>query len=215
VCGGYASLLEVMCRSVGIKCIIVEGYSKTKISDINKTFKNSDHGWNAVKLHENWYLVDVTWASGYLDSKTRKFVKNYNNSYFLTDPDFFYLKHFPKDKSLFLTENKVKMRNFKRSPIFHDGIIDDNIIEILPKRGIIKIRLKSPLTLKIKSNDHLSSFGISLNNNKKVYIPDVLFINDYYLVQQKFEKPGVYSMTIFANGHAIATYKLKIKKNWP
>ncbi|MGN0614008.1 MAG: transglutaminase domain-containing protein, partial [Porcipelethomonas sp.] len=45
VCAGYAKAYELLCNAVGIDAVMI-----TSII----------HGWNAVKIDGNWYLVDVT-----------------------------------------------------------------------------------------------------------------------------------------------------------
>ena len=50
VCEGYARALQLMLNSVGIDCVCVSGVGNTEL-----------HMWNAVKLGDEWYLVDSTW----------------------------------------------------------------------------------------------------------------------------------------------------------
>ena len=50
VCEGYSRLFQYLCYQVGINCTIVHG-----------TSENQAHAWNAVKLNNNWYHLDVTW----------------------------------------------------------------------------------------------------------------------------------------------------------
>ncbi|HXC03593.1 MAG TPA: transglutaminase domain-containing protein, partial [Bacteroidia bacterium] len=78
VCIGYSSLLRDMCKSVGINCEVISGYSKTQVKDIGQKLRKTDHAWNAVQLSGKWYLVDVTWATGYYDFKKNKAVKKYD-----------------------------------------------------------------------------------------------------------------------------------------
>lgn len=211
VCSGYSSLLQAMCESVGLESMIITGYSKTAVSDINKGLTKTDHAWNAIKLYDKWYLVDVTWAWGYHETKTKKFIKEYNNNYFLTDPDFFYKKHLPKDKKLFLTEKTIKKSDFIKSPIVYNGLINNNIKSIFPSKGEIKIRLKDTLQIKIQTENVINDFTIELKNDRYGYQPNVSKQGDIYVLKQKFEKRGEFTLTIFANHKAVATYRLKIK----
>lgn len=126
VCIGYSTLLKEMCKSAGIECEIIIGYSKTKISDIDKKLKKTDHAWNAFKLYNKWYLLDVTWATSYYDDKKRKSIKSYNELYYLT--------------------------------------------------------------------------------------PQIEQRDNTYFIKQKFEKAGVYELTLFLNGQAVAAYRLEVKE---
>lgn len=98
VCTGYAFLLRELCAYAAIKCVIVDGYGRTKS-------KHPNHSWNAVQLNNKWYLCDVTWASGYMDMDTMSYKKEYNEKYFLTDPAEFANTHKPLDNAWSLLLN--------------------------------------------------------------------------------------------------------------
>nr|WKN36419.1 transglutaminase domain-containing protein [Tunicatimonas sp. TK19036] len=94
VCQGYSELFQEMCRLADVPCYVVGGYSKGFAYTARKSFTNADHAWNAVQLDNEWHLVDVTWGSGGLDDNMR-FVKKFNDSFFLTSPSEFVLNHLP------------------------------------------------------------------------------------------------------------------------
>lgn len=50
VCEGYAKAFQLLMNASGIECIYIPG-----------TANGVGHGWNKVKLDEDWYNVDVTW----------------------------------------------------------------------------------------------------------------------------------------------------------
>lgn len=50
VCEGYAKAFQLLMNACGIECIYIPGRGN-----------NEPHGWNQVKLGEEWYNVDVTW----------------------------------------------------------------------------------------------------------------------------------------------------------
>lgn len=49
VCQSYASSFNLLARLCGLKSIMVSG-----------TLNNGGHAWNAVKLNDTWYMIDVT-----------------------------------------------------------------------------------------------------------------------------------------------------------
>ena len=66
VCIGYAKLVREMCSLVDIQAVIVEGFVK----DDRGNIESEEHAWNAVKINNNWYLLDfclkliyITWVS--------------------------------------------------------------------------------------------------------------------------------------------------------
>lgn len=64
-CGGFANLFKLMCDLAEIECKTIAGYSKTYISGVSKGENAglSNHVWNAVKIQNQWYIVDPTTAS--------------------------------------------------------------------------------------------------------------------------------------------------------
>ncbi|MDR1902105.1 MAG: hypothetical protein LBQ88_07495 [Treponema sp.] len=93
VCEGYANLYNKMCTLAGLESMVINGYSKGfgyrgAIGDY------TDHAWNAVKLNNKWYLVDVTWNAGYVDART--FVKKYSTAYLFLDSRSFLYSHLPE-----------------------------------------------------------------------------------------------------------------------
>ena len=79
-------------------------------------------------------------------------------------------------------------------------------------KGILKIGLKDTLEIKFKSEYEIKSAIIELGNEQFVYIPNIDKKDSTYFIKQKFEKPGVYELTLFLNGSSIAAYRLEVKE---
>lgn len=122
VCEGYSILFKKLCDLTQVECVVITGSSKTKNGDIGKSPRGSDHAWNAVKLENNWHLIDVTWGAGSVDNKTQLFRKEFDSSYFLTSPDLFLLKHFPQDPKWLLTDKTKKY--FTDLPLYYSKSIE-------------------------------------------------------------------------------------------
>lgn len=92
ICMGYAALFKQMCEIANLEAAVVDGYSKgtaTSVPDLSAP----DHSWNAVKIAEQWYLLDATWGSSLLQRD-----ENYttiNEDFFLSPPEDFILTHLP------------------------------------------------------------------------------------------------------------------------
>ena len=84
VCIGYAKLVREMCSLVDIQAVIVEGFVK----DDRGNIESEEHAWNAVKINNNWYLLDATWGA---DNGS------FSKKYFLTAPSVFKENHLPHD----------------------------------------------------------------------------------------------------------------------
>lgn len=113
VCQGYSGLFKALCEEVGIQCEMIPGYSKGYGYVSRNSFTNSDHAWNAVYLNNKWHLLDVTWGAGGINDK-QKFVKDFNEDYFLTDTATFVFKHIPLDPMWQLLDCPVSIEDFAK-----------------------------------------------------------------------------------------------------
>src|SRR5688572_18524690 len=80
VCDGYARLFHSLCNYAGIRSQVITGYARTKWEGPNRRFI-SNHTWNAVQIDGIWWLLDVTWASGYIARSTGEFVRQFDDYY--------------------------------------------------------------------------------------------------------------------------------------
>lgn len=100
VCLGYSNLFRDMCAISGLTAVVVEGHSKQ--GNRPPKMEEGDHAWNAVKIDDVWYLLDVTWAA---DTE--------GNKYFQTPPEVFIIEHLPIDPMWQLLKNPVSPQQFK------------------------------------------------------------------------------------------------------
>jgi hypothetical protein len=212
VCIGYSTLLKDMCNSAGIECEVVIGFSKTSYDQIGRKLKKTDHAWNAVKLYGKWYLLDVTWATCYLDSRKKKLVKDFDELYFLTPPELFIKKHLPEEKKWQLLEKPVSRSKFIKPYIYYSGFTETQLKALQPENGIINIKLSDTLQLKFFSNLAPDLVTLELGNKKYLYYPKTEKGDDYFFIKQKFEAIGTYELTVFSHQKSIAAYKLVIKE---
>lgn len=114
ICTGYAYLIREMTRAVGVPCEMIPGFGRTLQNDSTEQF-SINHSWNAVYLDDKWYLCDATWSSGKF-TKDGKYIKEYNDAYFLADPEIFGRNHFPQDSKWLLVTVKSDWSTFIRGP---------------------------------------------------------------------------------------------------
>ncbi len=135
VCQDYSALFHTVCDAIGVKCIDIIGTSKAHPSHIGKLPKGNDHEWNAVKIGDKWKLIDVTWASGSVDMQTGKFVTDFNDGYFFTEPEVFFLNHFPEDKRLLMIDKTAQQ--FAELPLYYGPYINSDYEFASPEKGIV------------------------------------------------------------------------------
>lgn len=206
VCQGYSTLYKVICDLVGLECEIISGTSKTKYTDIGVLPKIMDHAWNAVKINNEWRLLDVTWGSGYLDQSAGKYISEFNDFYFLTLPSLFNLNHYPENR-VWLLEGLTE-KEFAELPLFYPYYFKMRVMLIEPKQGIIDNPRNNILTLKIKNIDGGSlsyifsdeKYGNMLQPNRE---------GDFYLISIECKRKSNTFLTIFLNNNSIFTLKIK------
>lgn len=212
VCAGYAALLNQMMLEAGIRCVTISGNAKTETNDIGEKLTKPDHAWNAVYLQGQWYLLDVTWASGYFDNKKRKFLKHHNETYFLTPPDIFVKEHFPEDEKWQLLEKPMSKREFIRLPIYYTSWFECQFEEKNLKKGTLYFRMKDTLVFHFTTPCAVNCVSLRLSNQKDSYYPEIVNLNNNYWVKQKFDRRGVYYLTLFVNGTGVSAHRVKIRK---
>lgn len=203
VCQGYSTLHKILCEKTGLECEIISGTSKTTPQDIGKAPGRMDHAWNAIKLNGKWKLVDATWGAGYMDQGTGKFKKLYSDFYFLTDPDKFFLKHYPEDKKWLLTNKTAK--DFTIQPLFYRNYFESNMEIVEPNEGEIKMPKNKIFKLAIK-NCKDKNVIISMANGKNVQ--QISPTSKKSICYYEYTLKGSGFLNVYVNNEAIVTYKI-------
>lgn len=124
VCQGYANVFLALCKEAKIGCLLVSGFSKGHGYDPETIFTantKTDHAWNLVYVLGEWRPLDCTWSTGFR-GEDGKFKRQFDEHWFLTDPEEFLPKHFPfmdgnvkASEALQLMKRPVSMEQFSRS----------------------------------------------------------------------------------------------------
>lgn len=205
ICEGYSILFKALCDSSGIKAEVISGKSKTLASEIGIAYKG-DHAWNSVYLDNKWQLLDVTWASGYCDDSVKKFTKKYDESYFLTPPNKFVLKHYPDDIKKILFPNPPSETQFFSYPLVKSGFFKNEIISFSPMNGIIEGKIGNKIIFELRTPETEStlSIGTKKGSNEIKIKKQEKVINYEYIVTS--DKDDV--LTIYLNGEAVLEYRI-------
>lgn len=92
ICRGYSDLFSLLCQRSNLVAQTVIGYAN---SGASSSLTEELHAWNAVQIADKWLLLDVTWASNYLDENGS--LDDRFNAYFKQEGKAFSKKHFPFD----------------------------------------------------------------------------------------------------------------------
>lgn len=201
VCTGYAYLIKELCFFANIECKIIDGYGRN-FENNAESLDLVNHSWNTVKLNNKWYLCDATWASGYSDSKGN-FTKEYNNGYFLSEPNLFEKNHIPENK-----------KTSEISPLVYGETFMLNIEPILPSKMKINCKKGDEITFSYKSSDnqHKTSL-VQLMRLKEIpfNIYNIQKKNKTTTFKYTFEKKGNYDVHLKVDNNIVATYIIKVE----
>ena len=184
MCTGFSLLFNYFCEEANIKSVIIEGYAKGYGYKKNQKFDKPNHAWNAVKVYDRWYLLDVTWATGNPENLSKHLKKIDINTFFLTDPDVFIKTHLPEDPSWQLLSQKISLREFEldqynNNTEWHFNAytaddyhgMDENEVNLLKLKRAKEFNPKNPM------NDPLLAFAYIYQG---ISITDDVWKMDYY-----------------------------------
>jgi transglutaminase/protease-like cytokinesis protein 3 len=202
ICEGYASLFTYLCAMTDLQAVIIPGTSKTSYTEIGKIPTEGDHTWNAVKIDGKWQLIDVTWAAGIVKGDQNKFTPYFNDAYFCTDPDLFFLNHYPDDKRWLLTRKSPQ--DFAELPFYYPTYLKsdyrinaDKGAIIFPKDTGVRFNIEN-----LNPGDEL--YYITSRDNTLDHLP--VDENNNFVIPPGTKLSGY--LTIFVNMKPLVSYKI-------
>lgn len=159
--------------------------------------------------------MDVTMASGYIDTLNKRFVRVFSSYYFFTPPIEFSKTHYPANTNWQLSSHTVDLETFYSAPIYFPSyfindiklvkntkgtffISSDNEFELyfdqLPKKPLLYYQVENSSLLKKveikrkKGKGYISKIklGKHFNNNEFV----TLFLQNKAILNFKIQKEG-------------------------
>jgi hypothetical protein len=113
VCYGYSDIFLSLAKEAGLEAVRISGYGKGYGYQPGKNVSGpANHAWNAVKINGSWYLMDSTWGAGYV-SGDKKYVRKFDDHFFMTPPSQFIYGHFPEDAQWQLLDKPVSKQEFE------------------------------------------------------------------------------------------------------
>ncbi|CAF4185679.1 unnamed protein product [Rotaria sp. Silwood2] len=168
----YHTLFMRLCSFAALHCVDVKGHSKSVgyepgMHIAEGKFTNT---WNAVLIDGEWRFVQCNWGARHLvmskDKKqvdtsppipTREKIKyQYDEHYFLPDPEDFILEFFPYKSEWQLLESPITLLEFEQLPFvrslffhYHLSFVNQQHAVIqTDNRGACDIKLRMPDSLK-------------------------------------------------------------------
>jgi transglutaminase/protease-like cytokinesis protein 3 len=211
LCEGYATLFQNLCQQMNVQCEIVPGIARRLISEIDRDNLPSNHAWNAVRVYNQWLLVDVTWAAGWVDYSKMKFHKEFSKAYFASSPNEFAMKHLPDETKWLLTEKINNKADFAAQPIPYKSFLGKNISLLAPQEGTLNILKSSGVQFQLQNVPGDTEIAYHFKREKygqkvKSYTKaDTLSFTVYPDLKGRDE------LIIYFNGEPALGYKVNVK----
>ncbi len=166
IADGYSKLFKRLCDVSRIQCHVVEGYARTRPYQIGNRL-SVNHYWNAVIIDTAWYFVDATWAAGYCpeDDETGmllKYVKNYQNYYWLTPFDKLSRNHYPKNGP-WAEQHHLTKEQFFNKPHYYSTDILQNISNESPATGVLHVQKGDTIHFRFDYTRNINLLQINSN----------------------------------------------------
>ena len=214
VCSGYAYLVKELAYHAGLSCEIIDGYGRTAQANIGGSGV-VNHSWNAVRLRGNWYLCDPTWSSGLIDPQQARFVKQFDGSYFLTDPSLFIQSHYPLDSTWILLEKKPELSEFLHNPLVYRGALKHKFYPVSPAAFNSVAKRGEALSFRCTGIAEPAVGRLELHivrgSDTARYSPEIYRNSEgLYCVDHIFTERGTYIVHGFLGGDHVFTYSVKV-----
>lgn len=196
VCEGYAGLFKRLGQLAGLEVEIISGYSKGYSYAVDGN-DSINHAWNAVKIDEQWQLIDTTWGAGYLDEKKKRFIRLFQDHYFLTPPEQFIYDHFPKQTRWQLQQPPISKSDYDRQVYLRPAFFRTGLLVGSHPQGTIKTQNQIMITLRAPKEAALMG-QLLLDNNEvdESHISIRKRVGQYEILTT-FPRPGEYTLRLF------------------
>ncbi|MEJ1237972.1 transglutaminase domain-containing protein [Chryseolinea sp. T2] len=214
VCTGYAYVIRELSLHAGLSCKTVDGYGRTVASNIGGSGV-INHSWNMVQLNGKWYLCDATWSSGATDSQSKQFIRRYDPSYFLAQPDLFIRNHYPQDSTLTLLSNPPTLHEFLNGPIIY---VTAFRFDMRPKFGVsmdTTVSKGEDVTFEFAGSGLLSCEKMALKvDNSSIASRTTTFAcgsETLYSTVVRFTSKGIHYVHFLGDAGPLYTYRVTVK----
>ncbi len=201
LCEGFSLLFVELCHYVGLEAIQINGVTKISATEIDVFRTVKDHAWNAVKIQNQWKLIDVTWSAGSRNLETGVWQKDVDDYFFMTPPQQFLTSHYPEHKIWQLIKEPITLSEFFEKPVFYKDYFKNELILSQNQKGVIEV----------SNNKIIVEFDKKDKNHDLYYT----FSNDRYskLLYLKKTKEKKYQAILDYDGAPSNTLTLYLNNN--
>ena len=218
-CDGYARLFRSLCTHAGIEAVCIQGYARNNWKNKPGRF-GVNHYWNAVRIDGQWNLLDVTWASGFVNWQ-EEFVQDIDLDYYLAKPENFIRDHYPDDSRWTLLNDSPVPDEYQQSPFRHRAFRKYEITNYFPQKGWIEAAVGDTLRFLISSGKDYTRVSPDMTVDSTIFSSSAswIFLKPEKSVIHKgtfkyslvIDRPGIEWVSLLYNGDMVLRYKVKIK----
>jgi hypothetical protein len=215
---GFAKLFQEMSSLANIRCLVVDGYVKNNIDDLNNPADEINHSWNVVQLGlspEQWFFVDVARASGMTDKKMSLFTKDFTSDYFFADRNLFNLDHYPDNDAWQLGTGPKSKKEFYSLPVIYNAAYIYELKKPTPAIGFIKAKKngKTNFSFPYGSGMTISNISLIIGDGRKLQKPEPMnFTTSSGTISfsYQFKTEDTYPVKIVADGKTLLEYMVEV-----
>lgn len=206
VCEEYAQSFKKICELLHIEAVVIKGYVRNTVSEIDHPKKLPNHAWNAVKLNNKWLLLDATWAAGY--AQNGKWIQKFNNYFYNIPKEKIFKTHFPSETIWVLRFGRMTIEEFYKQPIYGQQFLASAALLISPLNGILTLNKNDTIRLKFKNLDHNSAILYTFKNSKYALKPIIKNLDSYTTLN--ISAPHINTVLhLFMNGENALTFYIR------
>jgi len=206
ICAGYSELLKYTLLELGVEAEVIVGYAKNSSGEIGKIGADTNHAWNAVKIDNEWKLIDATWSTGNEEAEPGMF--DFSDEYFLIEPRKMILNHFPKNSKWQLLKERVKKSTFSFWPLYYSSYYNSGLYFNKTTKGILKVKHNTNIRLVFDKIDTTKIYRYAFKEDK--YSTPIEFVkkDSKLLAKIKFDKRKRTSLTIYGGDKGLIEFKI-------
>lgn len=166
----------------------------------------TNHEYNVIKLDDKWYPIDSTWGAGHTNGS--KYEREFNEFYFLADPELLIRSHFPSDENWQLTKKIYTLDEFEKWPHIHSNFYQCGFRKYYPEEGYFELKKENTKKFviygeNIKEKGLMCSINLLNNINNKIKKQAqsslINFYNDKIEIDCIFNNKGKYKIDFLGN----------------
>jgi transglutaminase/protease-like cytokinesis protein 3 len=217
---GFAKLFQEMASIANIRCLVVDGYTRNSIDDLNSPADEINHSWNVVQLGQSpdtWQVLDAAKASGTSDKKMSLFTKKFESGYFFTDKTLFNLDHFADNDAWQLGSGPKSLKEFYALPVIESAAYEYGLRKPTPATGFIKTKTKSKVSFSIPviSGASIENVSILIGEGRRMQKPEPMNFSGSggaITFSYQFKVEDTYPVKILVDEKVILEYMVEVNE---